>query len=243
MTTRTSDISLRQAALITAYSIIVMLLFLLLTAAIQGLTVPGDAAATAKNISENELLFRAGVCGYIVVIILDVLLAWALYVLLKPANASLSLLMGWFRFGYAIIFAFAVGRFFNVLQLISNDDFMTVFKADQLQAEVMLSLNGFELIWQIGYVFFGLHIVFLGYLIVKSGYIPRVLGVLLIIGGSFGYLLESFTSFLFPDYSAIASPGLIAAGIGELALCVWILWKGKNTLETQSKTLNVASLD
>ena len=84
----------------------------------------------------------------------------------------------------------------------------------------------FNYIHLIGIVFYALHILFLGYLVFKSGYIPRILGVLLIIGGSLGYLIESLTYFFFPNYIWIASPGLTVGAIAEISLGFWLLLKG-----------------
>jgi hypothetical protein len=204
------------------------------------LVMPGDAAETANNIMANELQFRLGICSFIVVIILDVLVAWGLYVYLKPVNKSLSLLAAWFRLLYTAVFGFALLNLFTVLRLISGADYLTVIGTDQLFAQVLLSLNAFNDGWAIGYVcFFGLHLIVLGYLVYKSGYIPRILGVLLIIGG-FGYLIDSFALLLLPNYEAytlIFSLLIIPTAIGELLLALWLLIRGGKVEQSEKRAL------
>jgi hypothetical protein len=92
---------------------------------------------------------------------------------------------------YATILAIALHNLFNVLLLVSGADYLTVFETDQLHTQAMLFLDGFNYNWDIGMIFFGLHLLVLGYLVFKSGYIPRILGVLVIIA-SWGYLIPCF---------------------------------------------------
>ena len=102
---------------------------------------------------------------------------------------------------------------------------MTVFEPTQLHAQVMLSINAFRDGWAIGFVFFGLHIAILGYLAFKSGYIPRFLGVLLILAG-LSYLIDYFGKFLFPAYDLNIAT---IVGWGELIFMFWLLLKGGKT--------------
>ncbi len=195
----------------------------------QSLIVPGDAAATANNIMASEGLFRAGIAGDLIMIMCDVALALVFYVLLKPVSNALSLLAAFFRLGQAAILGINLLNLFFVLQLLSGADYLTVFGADQLDALVLLFLNGHSLGYSIGLVLFGLSLLVLGYLVFKSGYFPKILGVLLIVA-SLGYLIDSFASFLLPnydDYEAIfALVVFLPAFIGELSMCLWLLIKG-----------------
>jgi hypothetical protein len=104
---------------------------------------------------------------------------------------------------------------------------------------VLLFLTAFEDGVLIDYVFFGLHLFFLGYLVFKSGYLPRILGVLLILG-SFGYLTNSSTSILFPSYEAIVSQFLPPFQIMELVLFLWLLIKGANVEQWEERALESA---
>ena len=232
MTNRNADISLRKAAIVAGFGLLIMSILAAFANfyVLPSLIVPGDAATTANNIMANELLFRIGICSFTIVIVLDVVVAWALYVLLKPVNKSLSLLAAWFRLVYATIFGIALANLFSVLRLLSDADYLTVFEIDQLYAQVMLSLNAFSDGWQIGYVFFGLHLFVLGYLVFKSGYIPKILGVLLIIAG-LGYLIDSYAIFLSPNYEATIG---YVTFIGEVLFMLWLLFKGAKILEMKS---------
>ena len=198
MTARFADISLRKAAIVAGFGLLIMFIPAIFAHfyVLPSLIVPGDAATTANNIMANELLFHMSICSWLIVIILDLVVAWALYVLLKPVNKSLSLLAAWFRLMHVAIFGSAFVNLFSVLQLLSGADYLTVFETDQLHAQVMLFLNAFDYGLLIGLVFFGFHLFVLGYLVFKSGYIPRILGVLLIIA-SFGYLIHEFRKFEF----------------------------------------------
>ena len=197
----------------------------------QSLIVAGDAAATAANIVASEGLFRLGIAGDLIMIMCDVALALVFYVLLKPVSNALSLLAAFFRLAQAAILGINLLNLFFVLQLLSGADYLSVFGADQLEALVLLFLNGHSIGYSIGLVFFGLSLFVLGYLVFKSGYFPRILGVLLIVA-AFGYLIDSFASFLWPTYEAyeaiFALVVFLPAFIGELAMCLWLLVKGVN---------------
>ena len=225
MTNRITDISLRQAAIVAGVGSLIMDILAPFAefSVRQGLIVPGDAATTAQNIMANESLFRIAIYLYLIVAILDVVVAWALYVFLKPINQSLSLLTAWFRVVYAAILAIVLLNFVIALQLLSGADYLTVFETGQLQAQMMVFLSAFDYGWQIGLAIFGLHLLLLGYLVYKSGgYIAKILGVLLIIA-SFGYLIDSSGNLLSPTYEANIA---LFTFIGELLLVFWLLIKG-----------------
>jgi hypothetical protein len=231
MNNRVTDTSRRKAAIVAGLALLIMtILAIFATSAI----VPGDAETTVKNIAANELLFRMAICSLIIVAILDVVVAWALYDFLKQVNKGISLLMAWFRLVYAPILGIAVANLFGVLLLLSGADYLTVFETDQLRALVTLFLNAFRYGWDIGLVFFGLHLFFLGYLVFKldsPGYIPRILGVLLVIA-SFGYLIDSFGRFLSPNYDVSIT---LVTFIGEMLLMLWLLWKGAKGFDSKLK--------
>ena len=192
----------------------------------QSLIVPGDATATANNIMASERLFRIGIAGDLVMIMCDVALALVFYVLLKPVSNSLSLLAALFRLAQAAILGINLLNLFFALQLLSGADYLTVFGADQLQALVLLFLNGHSIGYSIGLVLFGLSLFVLGYLVFKSGYFPRILGVLLIVA-SVGYLIDSFAKVLMPNYdnyeAVFALVVFLPAFIAELSFTLWLL--------------------
>jgi hypothetical protein len=223
-TSRSTDISLRTAAVVAGLGLLMMAILAAFAnfSVFQNLVVPGDAKTTADNIMASGGLFRIGICSFLVVAILDIVVAWALYVLLKPVNKSISLLAAWFRVVYAAIFAIALNNLFSALQLLNGTDYLKAIETNQLQVQAMLFLSEFRYGWDIGLVVFGLHLFVLGYLVFQSGYIPRWLGLLLAVA-ALGYLVDSFGKFLLPNYNVSIAQFTF---VGEVLLIFWLLWKG-----------------
>ena len=196
----------------------------------SNLIVPGDAATTAKNIMASEGLFRAGIVSDSIVFLIEIVLVVILYVLLKPVSKTLSLVAAFSRLAMTVIQAINLLNHFTPLLLLSGAGYLTVFEPDQLYALVLLFLNAHEYVVLIWGLFFGLHLFVLGYLVYKSGYIPRILGVLLVIA-SLCYLTQSFGNILLPQYEEIfASVGLLS--MIELAFPLWLLIKGVKDQQT-----------
>jgi len=224
-----ADISLRQAALIAGLGYLVIFVFGYANVRREKLIVRGDPAATASNIVASESRFRIGVASWIVMLVADVVVAWALYIFLKPVSESLSLLTAWLRLVNVAVAAIAVVNLLSVLDVLTGAN-SEVLSADQRATRSMRLLRSYDFGFNVAFVFFGLHILGLGYLIVRSDYVPTVLGVLLIIA-SVGYFIDSFASVLSPRYDNnealfivfVAVPAIIA----ELSLTVWLLiWGG-----------------
>ena len=233
MKNRIADISVRKAAKVAGFALLIMLIPAIFANffVFPSLIVPGDATTTANNIMASEGLLRAGIGSWLIVITLDVVTAWALYVLLKQANKSLSLLAAWFRLMHAAIFGITLLNLVFVSVLLSGADYLTVFETGQLHALVSLFLNGYNYGFNIGIFFFSFHLGILGYLVFKSGYIPRILGVFLIIS-SFAYLIINAGEILLPAYpETIALVLGVPAFIGEFLLTLWLLFKGGKTPE------------
>jgi hypothetical protein len=191
-----------------------------------GLIVPGDAAVTAGNIADSESLFRLGMVLDFVMVACDVVVALALYMLLRPVSKGLSLLAAWFRLVQATVNGINLVNLFLVLSLVSGAGYIAAFGRDQLNALSMLFLNGHAYGILVGQVFFGIHCLVIGYLVYRSGYIPRILGILLLFASA-GYLTESFGNLLSPGHAdlfsyLVAVPAIIA----ELSLCLWLLFRG-----------------
>jgi hypothetical protein len=231
MTDQAPDTSLRQAAVVTGVSILVMAVAAVLATdvTIGSLVVPGDARATTGNIQASGMLFRSGILSWLIVLVCDVLAAWGLYIYFKPVNRSLSLLMACFRLVYAAILGTALANYVKVLLLVSGDDYQAALGIHQLQAQVMLFLDAFNVTWSIGLAVFGFHILVLGYLVVNSGYIPKFFGVLLIIA-FLGYLITTANDLLIPgreNFKTIVELLFaIPMIVGEVGLGLWLLIKG-----------------
>ena len=219
-----AGISLRRAALISGFGLLLMTLFSIFSEFVvrQGLVVPGDAVATFDNIKASEALFRAGIGGYLIIIVLDIVVAWSLYLFLRPADRNTSLLTAWFRLVYSVIFGISLYNLVAVLNLVRPADLPIPFGSDELPARVMMSLNAFNDGWEVGFIFFGLHLALLGYLAFRSGYVPRIIAILLLLAG-LGYLYDYLGKFMVSDFSF--SVGLVT-GWGELIFMFWLLIRG-----------------
>lgn len=224
MTVRINEISPRKAALVAGIG---MLIISVLSPfgyayAIMNQIVPGDAVATVSKIIASEGLFRAGICCLLINAVLDIVVAWALYILLKPVNKSISLLSAWFRLAYSAILVVALSNLFSALQLINSADYLAAFTPNQLHAQVMHVIDSFFNVWDFGLVIFGLHLLLLGYLVYKSAHFPKFLGILLQIAG-IGYLHDPIGKILFANYGITISQYLF---IGEFLLIFWVLHRG-----------------
>ncbi len=203
------------------------------------LIVPGDAAITANNIMASESLFRSAIVSTLMVQIINIFMVLILYKLLKPVNKNHALLMVIFiLIGAPIAMLNELNRLITLL-LLSGANYLTVFTADQLQALVPLFLDLHEHGITIAGIFWSLWLFPMGYLVFKSGYIPRILGVLLIIAG-FGYLIDSFAVFLLPKFYATISQFILFATYGEFFFPLWLLIKGVNVEQWEKRALESA---
>ncbi|MGI2329134.1 DUF4386 domain-containing protein [Planococcus sp. YIM B11945] len=202
-----------------------------------GLWIPDDAAATVNNITANELLFRFGILSFIIMCILDIVIAWALYVLLKQVNKNVALLAILFRIVFAAISSASLFNFLSVLQVLSNDAPLEANETNQIGLEVMAFIDAINNAGTIGLVFFSVHLLLLGYLIFKSGFIPKVFGILMLLSG-LGYFIDNILWVLLAnDTDLMAIFSLIVfvlAVIAELAFGIWLLVKGKKIMERMS---------
>lgn len=190
------------------------------------LIVPGDAATTAENIAASETLFRVGGVGSELVILLsEIILSVVLYVLLKPVNKTLSLLAAVSRLAMTTIHGINLINYYFVLLLVTGTGYAAAFGAGQSQALMSLFLDAHHYGFTIGIAFLTIHVFVLGYLILKSGYFPRVLGVLFLLAGV-GYLVDSFALLLSPNYGTTPIFIAIPIALAEIAFPVWLLIKG-----------------
>ena len=229
--------TLRSAAILAGVGLLMMAILAPIAefGVFQKLIATGDAKTTTENIAASATLFRLATGGFLIVAMLDVLVAWALYIFLKPANENLSLLAACFRLVYSGMFAIALSDLFSVPQLLSGAQHFRALSEQQLQAQVMLHLDTFRQGWDIGLAFFGLHLAVLGYVVLKSGYIPKFLGLMLFVSGM-GYLTDSFGKLLLPHYSIAISEFTF---VGEVLLIFWLLWKGIKGFDSDSPKRSV----
>jgi hypothetical protein len=191
----------------------------------KGIIVDGDAAATATNIIAKGMLFRIGFVSDVLAGVLFLLAAWALYVLLKPVNPNIALLFLLVNLGGVAVQCINMLNLFSAVILSSGADYLKVFQTGQLQAAAMLFLDLYKNGFMIAQFFFGVWLFPLGYLVFKSGYLPRVLGIVLMVE-CFGWLLYPFQFFLFPNYGVITYLSFAVGFIGEFSLALWLLIMG-----------------
>jgi hypothetical protein len=194
------------------------------------LIVPGDAAATAANITANATLYRFSFVANLVATVCYLTVTVYIYFLFRPVNRSIALLGA-----FVSLTGCAIGGITGLLYLapatiLEGTKYLGVFSSDQLQglafAFATLSLQGND----IGLVFFACHVLSIGYLIRHSTFLPRFLGTLLVITGVC-YLANSFANFFSLPFKGYLLPFVAIGGLlGEGALTGWLLVKGVNVL-------------
>lgn len=187
------------------------------------LIVSTDATATAHNIMASESLFRAGFAGYLVEAVCDISLTLVLYVLLLPVNRNLALLAAFFRIVATATYAFAELFYLAALLPLGGSAYLKGFTPDQLNALALLSLRFYGDGAQLFIVFYGLGSIVNGYLMFRSGYFPRTLGVLLALGG-LGFVARNFALVVAPGSASAFF--LLPTVLAALAMTVWLLIKG-----------------
>lgn len=201
------------------------------------LIVANDAAATAHNFITSDTLFRAGFASYLIEGLCDVSLSLILYALLRPVHRDLALLSAFFRLVGTAGFAVAELFHFAASPLVGGADFLSTFSPAQLNTLALQSLRMSSYAAAIFMMYFGAGSILLGYLIFRSGYLPRIVGALMAISGV-GFITRTFLWVLAPAY---ASPIILApAALAALALTVALL-KGVDVRKWQEQVTAVQS--
>jgi hypothetical protein len=187
--------------------------------------VTGDAAATAHNILANGRLLQLSFASNLISTVLYITVTLLLYELLKPVNRSISLLAAFFSMAGSVIGAF--GSLFTIapLTILGGAPYLSVFTAEQLQAMALLSLNLNVIVAGISMVLFGCYCILLGFLILRSRFMPRIIGAFLIIAGL------TYQVFLSPPLAASLFSRVVmpAGALGEGSLILWLLLFGVNS--------------
>jgi hypothetical protein len=185
----------------------------------------GDAAATARNIMANEWLFTVTSVGDLVTAALFFLAAWALYVLLKPVNKNLAVLLMLLNLAGVAVHSTSGLNLFAALLLLDGPDYLNVFQPAQLQALALFLLDLQHKGFLMAQLFYGLWLFPLGYLVYKSGFLPRVLGIVLMVH-CFTWTSNYFQVFLFPGFEALHYVSWPLGFIAEGGLTLWLLIMG-----------------
>ena len=223
--------SSRQAALIAGISILIMAIAAIFAFGhvYEGMVVPADASATAENILNSGSVFRLGIFTWLIILICDILAAWGLYVFFRAANENFSLLTAWFRVVYAAVLGIALYNFVMVLQLLEGDTMLSIFESEEVFAQALVYLQGFEGTWSMGLILFGIHLLLLGWLAFRSGFLPKWISVLLLLAG-LGYVVVHTGKMLFPGGEEVISilnmVFMVPMIAGEVGMGIWLLVKG-----------------
>lgn len=185
--------------------------------------VSGDAAATAANIRANSTLFRLTFASYLVEGICDVALLVFFYILLKPVNRNLALLSAFFGVVSMVTFAIAQSSFFAASLILRETGGMAAFTTEQREALALLAIRIASMIAWLFVCMYGIASIIRGYLIARSGYLPRAIGILLVIGGV-GFFLRSITYVIAPSLSSPLL--LLPMALAGIPLMAWLLFRG-----------------
>jgi len=224
-----------KTARIAGFLYLLAIVFTMIGVAAKNIIVPGDAATTANNIMANEFQFRLGFMSELIAYSVYIFLVLALYKLLKPVNKNHAVHMVIIILVSVPIAMLNMLNQFAALLLLNGGDYLTAFTADQLKAGVMFFLDLLDHGVYIAFIFWGLWLFPMGYLVFKSGFIPKILGILLMIA-CFGYLIDFVTLFLFPNFVEIR----FFTFIGEPLFALWLLIKGVNVEQWEKRALESA---
>lgn len=192
------------------------------------LVVTGDAVATANNIISSQLLWRTGIAADLLMHICDIPLMLIFYLLLKPVNKNLALMALLFNLVQTAVLVVNKLNLVVALFPLGDADYLKSFDPQQLYTFTYLSIKSHEYGFGLGLIFFGFTCLVAGYLIFKSGYLPKTIGVMMQIAG-LCYLLNSFALILAPSFADKIFPMvLLPPFVAELSFCLWLLFKGVN---------------
>jgi hypothetical protein len=226
MTTSIDDVSQRTVARMAGLLYLIYIVTTACSSFLQNKPIAGDdAATTARNIMASVGLFRVGFTTELIATLFFLLTAWALYVLLKPVNKNLALLFLLVNLVGVAVESILTLIHFAALLLLSGDDYLKAFKPDQLQALAMFFLDLGGSGNMVTVLFFGIWLFPLGYLVMKSGFVPRILGILLVLDG-LCLMICFFQLCLFPGHEKMTYPLYPVMFVAEFGLGLWLLIKG-----------------
>ena len=198
-----------------------------------------DAAATVAALREQDTLFRLSFAAYLVEAICDIAIALIFYVLLRPVSRGLALLAAFFGIISTVTYACCELFYFGLPHLLLSDaEYLRTFTPDQIATLTLLSLKLFSYGAGLFLVFYGISWIIRGWLMIRSGYLPSLLGVLMIIGG-LGFAARTFTGVLAPQYASSIMLFLMAPG--GVLLSLWLLVRGVNQAKWDARVASAAN--
>ena len=215
------DTAQRRVALATGLNLLLVALLAAFaqSGVLKTLVVPADAAATTNNIAASLGLFQAAIVAFLIVTILDVMVAWGFYVVLRQVDRNVALLIGSLRIVYAAVFALALLYFVDAARLVEGST-GTALQSAPVATQVAASVASFDTAWHLALGLFGVHLVGLGALLFRFA-APRLLAALVVVAGV-GYLADSLGTMLIADYALTISTYTF---VGEALLIFWLFWR------------------
>lgn len=194
-----------------------------------------EASTSVDNISESQLLWKLGIISNLICFTSFIFLPLALYRLLSSVNINYAILMVILAVVSVPISYLNIVNYIDVISTINNPEFLELFTREQLDFEVMSLLESYENGNKVVYIFWGLWLFPFGYLVYKSGFLPKFFGVMLMLG-CFGYLSDFMGYFLFEGYgkTIFATIVGIPSSIGEIGICLWLLIVGIRVPKVES---------
>ena len=200
------------------------------------IVVSRDPAATAQNILDFNMMFRWGFAGYLLEAVCDIALSLVMYVLLKPAGKNLALLAAFFGLVSTSVFAVAQFFFFGSSMILGGAEYLKGFSPDQLNSLAFIWVRMYGLGAGLFMVFYGIAAATRGYLIYRSGYLPRVLGVLLMLAGA-GFIARNFVLVLAPAY--VSNLFLAPMFLAGVSLTGWLMVKGVDVKKWEASAARI----
>ncbi|MFW5831321.1 MAG: DUF4386 domain-containing protein [Prolixibacteraceae bacterium] len=215
----------RKSALTAGFALIIMAVAAIFAYGYvhNSLVIPGNPDATTSNLKSSALLYRAEIAGWLIILILDVVAALALYVFFKNENRKLSVLAAGFRLIYSVVLGIAILNLIQILNIL-NGTF-----PETAGNQILFHLNSFEKTWSFGLIIFGFHLLLLGILTLKSKNIRNLWGTLLVFAAVCYTVIHS-AKFLLPEFeSQIATAEMILSlpmAFGEVGFAFWLIIRG-----------------
>lgn len=198
-----------------------------------------NATLTFQNLTKSETLFRLGIASGLICYIFFLFLPLVLYKLLRQVNENMAKLMVLLAVVSVPMYFMNVQNEFTALSLIKTPSYLKAFSQEQIQSQVLFYINQYDNGMRLIHIFSGLWLFPFGYLVFKSNFLPKFFGILLILG-CFGYLINFFGQTLIPYYSELGIGAYISlpASVGEIGICLWLLFIGAKENKQQSQIKN-----
>ncbi|MCA1011723.1 DUF4386 domain-containing protein [Halobacillus halophilus] len=242
MKTRITNQNMQQkAAFLSGAALLVMTLaaFFAQGYVHSSLVIDGDALTTLKNIQASQSMFRLEVLGWLIIVMMDLIVAWGFYMFLKPFHSGFALLAGWLRLLYTAVLAIAVSHLVIASHMVQEP--VSGTPSDNLAQQAMASITAFEAIWSFGLIIFGLHLIAVGLIALDTSKIPKFISILVILAG-FSYFLVHFMYGFLPQMERFTGTLefilMAPMFIGELGFGIWLLWRGTKLTIDESYSLH-----